>query len=189
MCPLTNSLQRTTELCIPNVLCVATGRLKFRLEAKRRRTRMHLTQGAKWLRCRQLKETEGARQPVPTRQAEYAVMRIVGKAKQGQMSKVFWKSVDTGEPCGKDECTWEGLGAFDGDSGSMLSHSNLLCLCYALITDCNLCSGKADASQLNGSEITVKEQSSVYTATLKATKNNSIAEITSGCYFILGPQG
>ena len=45
-------------------------------------------------------------------------------------------------------------------------------------SDCNLCSGKADASKLNDCTITVKEQSNIYTATVKATTNTSIVEVT-----------
>jgi hypothetical protein len=88
----------------------------------------------------QSSQRKEARQPVPAREAQYAVQRIVGKAKLGRMTKVFWKNVDTGEPCSKNECTWECSGAFDGGSG-IASFSGCNCCIFwlqlATFSGCN----------------------------------------------------
>ena len=62
-----------------------------------------------------------ARLPVPPRKKGYLVERVVGKAKQGKMRKVFWKEEDTGVLCGQDECTWQGPTTFVGGSGALVA--------------------------------------------------------------------
>ena len=65
----------------------------------------------------QAAQREEARQSAPTKEAQHAVQRIVGKTKLGHTTKVFWKNADTCEPCNKNECTCERPGAFDDGPG------------------------------------------------------------------------
>jgi len=96
----------------------------------------------------------GEQQEVPVLKATYIPHRIVGKAKLGKMTKVFWEDSD-GQLCPTDACTWQEPSSFKATANKV----------------------DARAMEMIGCTITIEEQRVQYTAEITSCLGNSLVKL------------